>query len=185
MAKVEQPQLKEVKAFLGDLQMSPRKVRLVTDLVKHKSVAEAIVQLQLISKKAAYPILKLVNSAVANASNNFKLNPALLVIKNITVDQGRTTKRFKPRAQGRAMPIRHKISKVLVILVEDKTLKGKHLQPTLAAKRSEVEARETTGEDRKVDQGRKPGSPPQADLRPQAPKKAEVKRRLFNRKTNA
>jgi len=184
MAKIEQPQLKEVKAFLGDLQMSPRKVRLVTDLIKHKSVAEAIVQLQLISKKAAYPILKLVNSAVANASNNFKLNPALLVIKNITVDQGRATKRFKPRAQGRAMPIRHKISKVLVILVEDKTIKGKSLKPLPAVKSTEVEVH-SEGDDRKDSHNRKPGATPQSELRPQAPKKAEVKRRLFNRKTNA
>src|SRR3989344_7393280 len=122
MAIIENKKEKEVRAILGDLRMSPRKVRLVTDLIKNKSVARALLQLQFLNKKAARPVLKLVNSAVANARNNFQLNPSSLLVKRIFVDQGISLKRFKPRAQGRALPIEHRTSRVTIVLVEDQKL---------------------------------------------------------------
>src|SRR3990172_5502956 len=114
---VEQTTTKEGTARLGDLRISPRKVRLVTDAINHRPVQAAEWQLSFMSKKAARPVLKLIRSAVANAQNNFQLDPKNLYIKSITVNQGYMLKRFKPRAQGRAHPIRRRTSIVDVTLI--------------------------------------------------------------------
>ncbi len=109
-------QPREVRAILNDLRISPRKVRLVTDLIKGKSVGEAERQLRFLNKKAAGPILKLVRSAAANARNNFQLNPESLLVKNIVVNQGIVMKRIMQRAQGRAFPIERRTSRVIATL---------------------------------------------------------------------
>lgn len=103
---------------MGDLHIAPRKVRLVTELLAGRLVEAAKLQLRFLASKSARPLLKLINSAVANAQHNYKLDPQRLVIKSITVNQGYTLKRFKPRAQGRAFPIRRRTSRVDVVLVE-------------------------------------------------------------------
>ncbi len=97
--------------------MGPRKVRLVTDLVKGRSVKKAQDILSLTNKRAARPILKLLNSAIANAKNNFKLEEDSLKIKNITVDGGPMLKRWMPKAHGRATPIRERTSHVTIFLI--------------------------------------------------------------------
>jgi len=192
---------KEVKARIGDLRISPRKVRIVTDLIKKKTVEEARTQLQFLTKKAAGPILKLLNSAVANAVNNFSLNPEKLRIKNITVDKGRVMMRYKPRAQGRVSPIRHRTSLVQLVLVEDAKIKthAKKKRVTTAdslEKKTGVSKQEHAVEQ----QTEKERRPEEAKKRAEAPKKhkfkpvaktgikgrfSEVKKRLFHRKTNA
>jgi len=106
----------EVVAKLRFLRMGPRKVRLVTDLVKGRSVKKAQDILSLTNKRAARPVLKLIKSAVANAKNNFKLEEDVLKIKNITVDEGPVLKRWMPKAHGRATPIRERTSHVNLIL---------------------------------------------------------------------
>src|SRR3989344_6588416 len=106
----------EVKAYARGIHMSPRKVRLVSDLLKKLSVDAALTSLQFLDKKAAHPIKKLVDSGVANASHNFQIESARLFIKSLTVDGGAVQKRFKPHAHGRAFPIRRQTSDINLIL---------------------------------------------------------------------
>ena len=96
------------------VRMSPMKVRRLVDLVRGMPVGQAATVLRFAEQKAAQPVAKLVASAVANAENNFDLDPSTLVISTITVDEGPTMKRFQPRAQGRAYRIRKRTSHITV-----------------------------------------------------------------------
>ena len=96
------------------VRMSPMKVRRVVDLVRGMPVGQAASVLRFAQQSAAGPVAKLVASAVANAENNFDLDPSTLVISTITVDEGPTMKRFQPRAQGRAYRIRKRTSHITV-----------------------------------------------------------------------
>lgn len=109
----------KVKASLKNLQISPRKVRLIADLIRGVSISDARQALKFSTKKAALPVLKLINSAVANAENNHKLDPSSLKIASIIVNHGRTLKRYKPRAFGRATMIRKRASHIEVVLDGD------------------------------------------------------------------
>ena len=115
----------EVKAKINGLRIAPRKVRLVCDIIRGQDAEEAQSQLQFISKKSAWPILKLLNSALANAENNFKLKKENLYIKVIFVDEGQKLKRWRPRAFGRAAPILKRSSHITLILEEKKPSKVK------------------------------------------------------------
>ena len=106
----------EVKAYLRYLRIAPRKTRLVANLVKGLSIDEAKAVLRVQKKRAAKPILKLLESAIANAKNNFKLNESDLYIKDIRVDQGPMLKRWMPRAMGRATMIQKKSSHISLVL---------------------------------------------------------------------
>lgn len=108
----------EIKAQAKFVRMSPRKMRLVADLIRGLDAEEAANQLKFLTKAATRPISKLLNSAVANAVNNFKLQKDNLYIKNIIVNEGPTLKRWQPRAFGRATPIRKRSSHVLIVLAE-------------------------------------------------------------------
>jgi large subunit ribosomal protein L22 len=103
------------KASLMGYNQSPRKVRLVTDLMKGKKVSVALEQLAFLPKRAALPIKKLIESAVANAKANGE-DVEKLRVKNITVDSDGMMVRYMPRAMGRATPIRRKKSRVSVTL---------------------------------------------------------------------
>jgi large subunit ribosomal protein L22 len=109
-----------MKAVLSHYRQSPRKVRLVTDLVRGKSVSQAESLLATLPKRAALPVLKLLNSAVANAKAQ-GLDPKNLYVQKATVNQGVVLKRFRPRAFGRAYLIRKKTSQVAIGLAEKKT----------------------------------------------------------------
>ena len=115
----------EVKASLKYLRIAPRKVRLVADLIRGLDVEEAKNLLSLERKRAAKNLLKLLNSAISNAKNNFHLNEDNLYIKTIRVDQGPTLKRYFPRAQGRATLIQKKTSHVFIELAESQRKKKK------------------------------------------------------------
>lgn len=104
-----------MKATLSNYAQSPRKVRLVSDLVKGKSIEEALTILTFEMRRAADPLAKLVRSAVANAENKGE-RAADLVVKNITVDKGIVLKRYMPRAFGRASTINRRRSHVTVNL---------------------------------------------------------------------
>lgn len=104
-----------MKATLKNYRQSPRKVRLVTDLVKGKSLNEALTTLQFKVKRAADPIHKLVRSAAANAEQQGE-KLETLVVQNITVDEATTLKRWMPRAFGRATPKRKRASHITVTL---------------------------------------------------------------------
>ena len=111
-----------VKAQLNGLRMSPRKVRLLVGLIKGRSVTVALDQLNHMTKRASAPLVKLLNSAVANAQNNFKLDADHLFIKDMWVDEGVKLRRFRPKGFGRANPIEKKTSKVNIAL-EDRAPK--------------------------------------------------------------
>ena len=114
----------EVKAKLSRLRISPRKVRLVIDVVRGMEIEKAQHQLQFMQKGAALPVLKLLNSAVANAVNNSKLEKDNLYIKEITANDGPVLKRWKPRAFGKATQILKRSSHILIILDEIKESKS-------------------------------------------------------------
>lgn len=104
-----------MKAELKSHNQAPRKVRLVTDLVKGKSVKDALTALSFLPKRASLPIKKLIESAVANAKAKGE-DVEKLKVANIVVDSAGMIVRFMPRAMGRAAPIRHKKSRVIVTL---------------------------------------------------------------------
>ncbi len=108
----------EVIAKARNLRISPRKVRLVIGLVRGMDVDKAAAQLSFMSKASARPVLKLMQSAMANAEHNFKLNKADLFIKSIVADGGPVMDRWRPRAFGRAAPIRKRTSHVTIVLAE-------------------------------------------------------------------
>lgn len=106
----------EVKAFARSIHMSPRKVRLITNLVRGMDVSKAEAQLAFSKKAAARPVLKLLHSAVANAQHNFKLATPDLFIKTITADGGPVMKRWRARAFGRAAQIKKRSSHITIVL---------------------------------------------------------------------
>ena len=106
-----------VTAKLRYLRIAPRKVRLVADLIRGKTVLEAQNILNFVTKKAAKDLLKLLNSAIANAKN-LELDLANLYISKILVDEGPKYKRWRARARGMAAEIQKKTSHVTIILDE-------------------------------------------------------------------
>ena len=106
----------EFKATLKNLRISARKVRLVTDAVRGKTVSEALVVLEELDKKSAVPVAKLIKSAAANAAHTENVLQAQLKVDQIFVGEGPTLKRFRPRAFGRAFMIRKRTSHVTVVL---------------------------------------------------------------------
>lgn len=120
----------DVKATAKFIRTSPRKVRLVIDVVRGKKLSEARNQLQFMNKAAAKPVLKLINSAAANAVHNFNLKEEDLAVKTIMADEGPTIKRWKPRAHGRAFPIRKRTSHIQVVLSDGKAEKVEKAQGT-------------------------------------------------------
>jgi large subunit ribosomal protein L22 len=110
----------EVKASLNNLRMSAQKTRLLADIVRKMPVDKALAQLGFANKLAAQPVKKLLQSGIANAVNNFNLDKANLYIKEIMVNEGRTLKRFMPKAHGRATTIRKRGCHILLTLGEIK-----------------------------------------------------------------
>ncbi len=109
-----------VKAFARKIRMSPRKIRLVVDMIRGKKATDAVIMLRFIPRAAAMPVLKVLQSAMANAEHNFKLAKDKLYVKTIQVDGGPTIKRSRPRARGSAAPILKRTSHISIILEEKK-----------------------------------------------------------------
>ena len=116
--------MKQQTAKLNHLRMAPRKVRLMATVIKGLPVNDAEAQLSINAKRASEPVLKLLQSAIANAVNNAKMDPAKLIVKEIRVDSGPMLKRWLPRAQGRATPIQKKSSHITIVLAEVETVKA-------------------------------------------------------------
>lgn len=110
----------ESRAVARYVRVSPRKVRLVMDEVRGKSVEEALRRLAFAPQKGAKIVRKLINSAVANAEHNHGLDVDSLYVKRIYADEGPTLKRWRPRALGRATRIRKRTSHLTVVLDERK-----------------------------------------------------------------
>ena len=107
------------KALLKNYRQSPRKVRLVADAIRGKKVNDALETLQFMSKRAADPLKKVLESAIANAKNN-SISVDNLIVKEISVDEGLTMKRFMPKARGTAHPIRKRTSHIKLDYSEKK-----------------------------------------------------------------
>lgn len=114
----------DVKASLRHLRMAPRKVRLIVDLIRGMKATDAEVRLGFVQRDAVLPVLKLLRSAMANAEHNFKLDRSALFVKTITADGGATLKRSRPRAMGRAAPIRKRTTHINLVLSDTPVVKG-------------------------------------------------------------
>lgn len=110
------PPVTEAKAIATNVRVTPRKVRLVIDLVRGKSVSEALGILKNLNKAASAPVIKVINSAAANAINNFKMDEARLYIDKIYANDGLRMKRFLPRAKGSASGLVKRSSHITCVL---------------------------------------------------------------------
>lgn len=108
----------ESRAIARYIRIAPRKARQVADEIRGKQVDEAISILRFTPRSAAEVLLKVLNSAVANAENNHEMDRASLIVHRALVDEGPTLKRIQPRAQGRAGLIRKKTSHITIVVKE-------------------------------------------------------------------
>lgn len=119
------------------VRVSPRKARRVIDLVRGRSVADALDILRWAPQAASEPVAKVIASAAANAQNNNGLDPATLVVATVYADEGPTAKRIRPRAQGRAFRIRKRTSHITVV-VESRPGKDQGSAKSSRARRAEA-----------------------------------------------
>ncbi len=105
-------------ATLKYARIAPRKVKIVIDLIRNKPVAEAMGILKNTPKAASELLIKLLNSAIANAENNFGLSADTLYVSEAYANEGPTLKRIRPRAQGRAFRIRKRTSHITLVVKE-------------------------------------------------------------------
>lgn len=108
----------EAKAYLRYIRIAPRKVKIVLDLIRGKDIAYAVGILKNTPKAASEPVLKLLNSAVANAENNHSMVADKLFVSEAFVTPGPILKRIMPRAQGRAFRINKRTSHITVAVKE-------------------------------------------------------------------
>ncbi|HWO07574.1 MAG TPA: 50S ribosomal protein L22 [Candidatus Paceibacterota bacterium] len=118
-----------MKAVLSNFKQSPRKVRLVADMIRGKNVSAAKDALLFLPKKSAPEMIKLLNSAIANARQK-GMNPDELVVKSVSVDKGTVLRRYTPKARGRGAAIRRAMSHVVLELGEG----AQKTKPARAAK---------------------------------------------------
>ena len=116
----------EAKAKARFVRVTPQKARRVVDLIRGKQAGEAVAVLKFAPQSAAEPVLKTVQSAIANAReaakrSNERLDESDLYISEVFVDEGPTLKRFRPRAQGRASQILKRTSHITVVVAERET----------------------------------------------------------------
>ena len=177
-------EIMSVLAKLKYLRIAPRKVRLVADLIRKKKVEEAKTILNFTTKKAAKPLLKLLNAAAADDKHNFQLDPFNLYISKITVDEGQKYKRWMPRERGVATEIQKKTSQVVMILEE--TIPGQKVKKAKKEKLTIIKEKTKTLEEVKKEMGLKEeeGEKKKEGFRkePQKPKKRWGIKRFFRRK---
>ena len=145
MATDKIQQNKDVKAFARYIHVSPQKLRLVADLIRLNPVDVALEQLRFSSKNAALPLTKVINSAVANAENNFSMVRDNLYVKQLMVNEGIKLKRFRAKGFGRAALIQKKTSHIIVVL--DERISGLRKEKTVS-KKKETEANDTVVENK-------------------------------------
>lgn len=129
-----------MRAFLKNYRQSPRKARLVADMVRGKEVEQARAMLQFTDNKSAPVFLKLIESAVANA-RQVGFSGKDLIVKRVMVDEGLSMTRYMPRARGRATPYEKRTSRITIILEErskDQESSKRPVKKEVAAKKSVV-----------------------------------------------
>ncbi len=109
-------QAEGVRAIAKYVRTSPRKLRLVADLIRGKSAQEAWSILEFTPKRAAGPLKKVLESAIANAQHNNEMAPESLAVARVMIDEGPTMKRFMPRARGRAAAIKKRTSHITIVV---------------------------------------------------------------------
>lgn len=165
-----------ITAKLKYLRISPRKVRLVADLIRGKRVSEAQALLDFTIKGATKPLKKLLDAAVADARHNFGIKESNLFISKIFVNEGPTLKRVRARAFGRFFPIHKRTSHVELVLDE--------IETTAPEKRASVEKPLEDEKKKKVQKKAKETKKPRRDfgLKKLRPRTKEIARRIFRRK---
>ncbi len=170
----------KVKAKLKYLRMSPRKVRLVADVIRGLDVKEAEEQLRFVGKRSAAPIHKLLLSAVASAENQ-GLEASNLYINSFVVDGGPTLKRYRPRMGGRANEIRKRTSHIVLTLEERTPTKKKRKAAAKKLQKPNAVVKEDTKEQ---DTSEKPErhfrAPKEEGISPKVP---GFVKRVFRRKS--
>lgn len=126
-----------VRAYAKGVDQTPRKVSLVAALVRNRTVADALVILEHVPKRAALPVKKVIESARANATNNHGLDAKSLQITTLSVTTGPRLRRFKPASRGRALPFEKKTSHILVEVSGIEKPKKKPVAKAADAKKEE------------------------------------------------
>ena len=173
----------EVTAQLNNLRIAPRKVRAVVNLIKGKNVNTALDQLEYFVRKPVGPLKKLLNSAIANAENNFSMVKENLYIKELIVNEGVKLKRFRAKGFGRAANIQKKTSHIKLVLDEKTPGLRMARQARVKKEASEEVVRETrTNEDKKLASGEARPSRRDDESRP-GQGRPEVKREIGTKKS--
>lgn len=185
--------IREVKGSLRHLRVSPRKIRLMARVVKGMPVEEAKAQLITSPKRSSVHILKLLESVMANAENNFNMNSKNLFIKKIRVDKAPTLKRWMPRARGAVGMIKKEGSHVLLVLGENETQYGSRF--IIPSKEVKEQAKKEKSKKKKGQEKKKTGSreeekdksksrplEPKVEQKPKSKKQGGLKK-FFRRKS--
>ncbi|MNK98342.1 50S ribosomal protein L22 [compost metagenome] len=130
-----------VRSYAKNVDQAPRKVQLVATLVRRRTVADALVILEHVPKRAALPVKKAIESAKANATNTHGVDGKTLVISTISVTTGTRLKRFKPASRGRALPFEKKTANILVEVTGAEKPKKKPAAAKPASDTSEKESK--------------------------------------------
>jgi len=172
----------KVTAKLRYLRIAPRKVRLVAELIKGKTVEQAQTILNFVQKKAAQPLLKLLNSAIANAYHNFQLEKENLYISEIKVDEGPKIKRWRPGARGQAFEIQKKTSHITLTLeeIEKKPKKKKLKKKEVKKEVKKIEKEVSKKVEKPIKEQKKPKKPALEIPKPKIERKGIKK--FFRRK---
>jgi len=174
----------DVKAQLNNLRIPPRKVRAVADLIKGKDAVKALHQLEFTVRSSSLHLIKLLNSAIANAESNFNMVKENLYVKNIFVDEGIKLRRYRPKGFGRAALIQKKTSQISLLLGERVAgLKGK-------GNKKEKEKQEHVHTEEASQQEKRPASGETRQGRPEVKTEmgkkgnmmGNIKKKLFQRK---
>jgi large subunit ribosomal protein L22 len=167
----------QIHAKLNYLRISPRKVRLVANLIKGMNVNAALLELRHAGKHSAFPMEKLLQSAVANAKNNFQLDEGVLFVRKVTVGEGPTLKRFRARAFGRAAAIRKRSSHISLVLETKEGVSVKRKK-----KKQGPVVRNVGAGDSKEEVTVPPKIEKERAVEPRKRKPADFVRRMFRRK---
>ncbi len=178
---------KKATAHLNYLKVSPRKARLIADIIRGLSLQEAEAQLMLSPRRASVHFLKLLRSAAADARHNFSMDVDKLYVEEIRVDQGPRLKRWMPRARG-AMSLREKkMSHATVILGErEQTKQPRFVMPVKVEKKPETKKEKKTNKGEKEHKGEEQDKSYELkqDVKPESkPKQPGVIQKIFRRKS--
>jgi large subunit ribosomal protein L22 len=157
------------------VRVSPRKARRVIDLVRGRSVADALDILRWTPQAASEPVAKVIASAAANAQNNNGLDPSTLVVATVYADEGPTAKRIRPRAQGRAFRIRKRTSHITVV-VESRPAKDQRAAKSTRARRAEASKAAAKAPAKKASAAKAPANKAPAKKAPAKKASSEAKK---------